>query len=466
MSKPTPFARLLRSPALPKELRTMLSLALPLMLGELCSILMGVAGAMMTGHLGETALAASGVAGVVYVMAMLLIWGGIRMVPTPVAEAHELRDAARVRTLVLAGGMLFLFFLIACCTFLWVGIWNFDLLGQDPEVARMATDYLRIIFYSMPVLVLFGILVNYIDAFGFVRITMYVSILGLAIDVLLNWLFIFGKFGLPRLGLHAIAINTGFTHLIMTLALGGVLLWHPELAYFRKVRTQWADVWAQTKTFVRLGVPSAMQILVEFAAFAIGTVIIGQISKTEQAAHQIAINLIGLTYVTIMGISTAGMIRVGQALAYSSRVRIGLAGLACIGLALAFMVLPTLVFIGLPAPVVACYTEEADVAGVAIGLLLFAGLFQFADAVQATSISLLRAMSDIRIPTLLSFISFWVIGIPLGYWLAHYQGWRATGVWMGYLVALIVQAVFFVWRFNGLLAKPLTKNSIDAVPPN
>ncbi len=450
MSNKPSFARLLRSAALRKEFRTMFILALPLMLGELCSILMGVAGTMMTGHLGETALAATGVAGVVYIMAMLIIWGGVRMVPTPVAEAHERRDGAKVRTLVIAGGLLFLFFLVACSALLWVGILNFNLLGQDPDVAHMAIGYLRIIFYSMPVLVLFGILVNYIDAFGFVRLTMYILLLGLGIDIVLNWLFIFGKFGLPQLGLNAIAINTGVTHLLMVLLLLGVLAFHPELAYFRKAHTTWAAVWAQTKTFIRFGIPSALQMVVEFSAFAIGTVIVGQISRTEQAAHQIAMNLISLTYVTIMGVSTAGMIRVGQALAYKSRVRIGLAGIASIMLAVGFMVLPTLAFIGVPGIIVGCYTQETGVASIAVGLLFFAGLFQFADAVQATSISLLRALNDVRIPALLSFIAFWVIGIPLGYWLAHYQGWRATGVWMGYLVALILQAAFFVARFRRL----------------
>ncbi len=450
MSQTPSLSRLLRSPALRKELRLMLALALPLMLGELCSILMGVSGTMMTGHLGETALAASGVAGVVYVMAMLLIWGGVRMVPTPVAEAHELRDGRKVRTLVLAGGLLFLFFLVACNVLLWIGILNFDLLGQDPEVSRMAIGYLRIIFYSMPVLVLFGVLVNYIDAFGFVRITMYVTIVGLAIDVLLNWLFIFGKFGLPRLGLNAIALNTGISHLIMVLILLGILAKHPALAYFRQAQTTWAEVRLQTIKFIQLGIPSAMQMVVEFSAFAIGTVIVGQINRTEQAAHQIAMSLISLTYVTIMGISTAGMIRVGQALAYRSRVRIGLAGMASMTLAVGFMVLPTLAFIGMPSPIVGCYTQEAGVASIAIGLLFFAGLFQFADAVQATSISLLRALSDVRIPTLLSLIAFWVIGIPFGYWLAHDCGWNATGIWVGYLVALVIQAVFFVARFRAM----------------
>jgi multidrug resistance protein, MATE family len=466
--------RLLNGGAFRKELRLTLALALPLMLGELSSMLMGVAGTMMTGHLGETALAASGVASVIYVMAMLLIWGGVRMIPTPVAEAHELRDGDKMRTLVLAGALLSVFFWVVCSVLLWLGIRNFDLLQQDPDVARLAVDYLRIIIFCLPVMVLFGILINYVDAFGFVRLTMFLAIGGLFVDVLLNWLFIFGHFGLPRLGLNAIAMNTGITHFLMTLVLLVVVWKHPELAYFRAASTTWDKVVAQTKTFIRTGIPSALQVMVEFAAFAAGTVLVGQISKTEQAAHQIAINLIGVTYVTIMGVSTAGMIRVGQALAYQSKVKIWIAGVACITLAMSFMLLPTAAFLLLPGQIVGWYIEEPQVAGLAVTLLFFAAMFQLADAAQASSISLLRAMNDVKIPSLLSFIAFWLVGLPIGYWLAFVQGWNAKGIWVGYLIALLIQAALFTRRFFTIVKRysgkkettALTENSVDGAPLN
>jgi MATE family multidrug resistance protein len=448
----TPFSRVWHGRSLRKEITITLKLALPLMMGELSSMLMGVVGTMMTGHLGETSLAASGIASVIYVMSMLLIWGGIRMIPTPVAEAHELRNGKSMRTLVLAGGLLSLFFIIVCSSLLWLGILNFDLMQQDPEVSRLAVGYLRIIAYSMPVLVLFSVLINYIDALGYVKFTMFLSIFGLLLDVSLNWVFIFGHFGMPKLGLNAIAMNTGITHLVLTIIMLGMLYRKKELAYIWEAKTNFKAVWTQTISFIKVAIPSALQIMVEFAAFASGTVIIGQISKTEQAAHQIAINLISVTYVTIMGISTAGMIRVGQALAYNSRVRIWLAGIATIVLAMLFMVVPTIAFLLFPKSIAGLYIEDPIVVSIATSLLLFAGLFQMADAIQASSISLLRALNDVTRPSILSFIAFWLIGIPLGYWLAVHQGWNAKGIWIGYLVALLVQAAFFLRRFFHLVA--------------
>lgn len=449
--KINPLLRFWRGGIFRSELSGTFNLALPLMLGELSTMLMGMIGTIMTGHLGTTELAAYGIASVLFVISMLLIWGSVRMIPTPVAEAHELRDGVRVRTLLLAGLLLSVFFVLVACPLLWIGVESFHLLQQDPEVAVLAVEYLKIIVYSLPALIAFAILVNYADAFEYVRLTMVLSFFGLALDVLLNWLFIFGKFGLPKMGINAIAMNTGIVNALMALALVGVIVWKKELAYVRQSRTNFKAVWKQTKSFIRYGVPSALQIMIEFAAFGAGTVIIGQISKTEQAAHQIAINLISVTYVTIMGVSTAGMIRVGQAMAYKSRVRVWMAGVATIGLALLIMLIPTLAFLLFPGPIVSLYIQDQKVIAIATTLVFLAAFFELADAAQASSISLLRSLNDVVQPSVISLVAFWVIGLPFGYWLAVHQGWNAKGIWMGYLVALIIQAILFLRRFFRLV---------------
>lgn len=452
-SKTHPLLRFWRGGLFRSELKGTFRLALPLMLGELSSILMGLAGTVMTGQLGETALAAYGVASVVFVMSMLLIWGGVRMIPTPVAEAHELRDGTRVRTLLHAGLWLSAFFVLVACPILLLGIQNFHLLQQDPEVTALAMEYLKIVVFSMPALILLAVLVNFADAFGYVRLTMVLSFFGLALDIFLNWLFIFGKFGLPKMGINAIAMNTGIVHALIALVLFGVIWRSKDLRYFRQSRTSLQAVWTQTKSFIRYGIPSALQIMVEFAAFGAGTIIIGQISKTEQAAHQIAMNLISVTYVTIMGVSTAGMIRVGQALAYKSRVKVWMAGVATIALSMLVMSLPTVLFLLIPGSIASLYIQDQAVIAIATTLLFFAGFFQLADAMQLASISLLRSLNDVLRPSVISFVAFWLIGLPIGYWLAVHQGWNAKGIWVGYLIALIIQAGLFMRRFFNLVGR-------------
>jgi MATE family multidrug resistance protein len=451
--KTHPFLRFWRGGLFRPEIKGTFRLALPLMLGELSSVLMGLTGTVMIGQLGETALAAYAVASVLFVMSMLLIWGAVRMIPTPVAEAHELRDGVRVRTLLHAGLWLIVIFVLVASPLLWQGIQNFHALKQDPEVTILAVEYLKIMIYSLPALILFAVLVNFADAFAYVRLTMVLSIGGLILDVFLNWVFIFGKFGLPKMGINAIAMNTGIAHLLMSLVLMVVIWRRKDLQYFRTCKTSLEAVWTQTQSFIRYGIPSALQIMVEYAAFGAGAILIGQISKTEQAAHQIAINLVSVTYVTVMGISTAGMIRVGQALAYKSRVRIWMAGVSAIGVALLMMVLPTAAFLLFPGSIVALYIEDQAVISVATTLVFFAGLFQIADAAQATSMAMLRSLNDVVWPSVISFVAFWVIGLPFGYWLAVDLGWNAKGIWTGYLIALIIQAAWFLRRFFRLVSR-------------
>jgi multidrug resistance protein, MATE family len=445
------YSRLLTSSILRRELRHTFTLALPLMMGELSGMLMGVMGTLMLGHLSETALAAQSIAGVVYIGAMILVWGTLRILPSPVAEGHELRDGHKVNTLFKASLMIVVFFSFVCTFVLWLGIQNFDILKQDPSVSAMSIDYLYHFLYAIPALVLFATVVNFLDAFEYVRLTMVVAFVGLAVDVFLNWLLIYGNWGFPKWGMNAIAINTGIVHFLMALYILWVLLTKKELAYFRIVKTKWSEVWAEFMKFIRMGVPSGLQMLVEFMAFGVGTIIIGQISKTEQAAHQIALSLISATYVTILGVSTAGMIRVGQALAYRSRVRIWLAGVSALILGVGIMLIPTFFFIVIPKSIATFYIDDPSVVGIAAGLVFLGGLFQMADAMQAVSISLLRAIKDVVQPFILSFIAFWVIGLPIGYWLAVHQGWNAKGIWVCYVVSLIIQAYLFVTRFFKLV---------------
>lgn len=441
------FIRLLEGRTLKREFRLMLRLALPLMLGEMSSMLMRVVSTMMLGRVGKIELAAQSVGDVIYVLSMLLVWGSVRILPSPIAEAHELKDGKRLKTLIGACIYLLSAFAIICSSLLAVGIWLFPMLKQDPSVSRIATEYLHYILLVFPTVVFWAMLVNIADALNYVRITMTIAFLGLLIDIFSNWLFIFGNWGFPKMGLNGVAVSIGIAHGSMGVILASFLYQQEALLYVRKAIVNSKEVWHQFLHFLKLGIPSGLQIIVEVAAFSIGTVIIGQISATQQAANQIALNLVSLTYVTILGTSTAGMIRVGQGLAHKSRIRIWLAGVANIMLSSLIMLIPMALFCIIPEKIASLYVKDNAVIAVASTLLMIGSGFQLADAVQASSISLLRAVGDVLAPSFMSIASFWVVGVPLGYWLAIELGWNAVGVWVGYLVALIIQAFLFAKRF-------------------
>lgn len=441
------ITRLWEGRALRREFRLMFRLALPLMLGEMSSMLMRVVSTMMLGRVGKLELAAQSLGDVIYVSSMLLVWGSVRILPSPIAEAHELKDGKRLKTLIGACVYLLGAFGLICSLLLGIGIWVFPMLRQDPSVGSLATQYLHYILMVFPTVVLWAMLVNIADALNYVRITMIVSFLGLLIDTLANWLLIFGNLGCPKMGLNGVAVSIGIAHACMCLILASFLYRQEALYYARNAIINTTEVWYQFLRFLKVGIPSGLQIIVEVAAFSMGTVIIGQISATQQAANQIALNLVSLTYVTILGTSTAGMIRVGQGLAYKSRVRIWLAGVANITLSSLIMLIPMALFCLIPEKIAAIYVQDSAVIAVATTLLVVGSGFQLADAVQASAISLLRAVGDVLVPSFLSIASFWVVGVPLGYWLAVVQGWNAVGIWVGYLVALIIQAFLFAKRF-------------------
>lgn len=441
------FIRLAKGRALTNELRLMFRLALPLMFGELSSMLMRVTSAMMLGKIGETELAAQSAGDVIYVLSMLLVWGAVRILPSPIAEAHELKDGKKLKTLLLACIYLFGSFILLGSLVLYSGISLFHLLKQDPSVSVIAVEYLNYILLIFPTVILWALLVNIADALNYVRITMIVSFIGFGTNTFLNWLLIFGHWNFPKWGMNAVAINIGSAHAIMCIILFVFLFRQKSLYYIREAIISSREVWHQFLRFLALGFPSGVQIVVEVAAFSVGTIIIGQISKTEQAANQIALNLSSLTFVTILGTSTAGMIRVGQSLAHQSRVRIWLAGVSNLVLSCLIILIPMILFCCFPEKIAALYVNDPTVIRVAASLLVLASGFQLADAVQASSISLLRAVGDVVVPSFFSIGSFWVVGVPLGYWLAVVQGWKANGIWVGYLVALIIQAFLFAKRF-------------------
>lgn len=441
------YIRLWKGNALRREFRLMFRLALPLMLGEMSSMLMRVVSTMMLGRVGKIELAAQSVGDVIYVLSMLLVWGSVRILPSPIAEAHELRDGKRLKILIGACVYLLGAFALICSLLLTVGIGLFPMLQQDPSVSAIAIEYLYYILLVFPTVILWAMLVNIADALNYVRITMTVSFVGLLIDIVANWLLIFGNLGFPKMGLNGVAVSIGIAHASMCLILGNFLYRQVALYYARQAIINTTEIWYQFLKFLKLGIPSGVQIIVEVAAFSIGTIIIGQISATQQAANQIALNLVSLTYVTILGTSTAGMIRVGQGLAYKSRVRIWLAGVANIVLSCLIMLIPMTLFCWIPEKIASLYVEDSAVIVVAASLLVVGSGFQLADAVQASAISLLRAVGDVFVPSFLSIASFWLVGVPLGYWLAVVLGWNAFGVWVGYLVALIIQAFLFAKRF-------------------
>jgi MATE family multidrug resistance protein len=288
------------------------------------------------------------------------------------------------------------------------------------------------------------------DGLSHTRVSMIVTIAGLLLNVFLNWVFIFGKLGFPALGLNGAGIATLVVRIFMSVAM---------LAYIFRAKLFSAYIisppagysfFPLIKKITKLGLPGGMQLFFEVGAFSGAAVIAGWLGTIPLAAHQIAINLASITYMVAAGISSAGAIRVGQAVGIGNQAKIVRAGTVSIVLAVAFMAVACLVFLTLNYTLVRLYIQDQEVVTLAASLLIIGGFFQLSDGVQVVGLGILRGIEDVNMPTIIALFAYWVIGLPLGYVLGFTFGMNIQGIWLGLLTGLTVSAILLTIRFYKL----------------
>jgi MATE family multidrug resistance protein len=268
------------------------------------------------------------------------------------------------------------------------------------------------------------------------------------LNILLNWLLIYGNWGFPRLELIGAGWATLITRTIMFLVLGLIILKH---ATFRKYiavsSSQWKLRKKTLKELLHIGVPSSLQIGMEAGAFAVSGIIIGTIGAVAQAAHQIALSCASFTFMVSMGLAQAGSIRVSNAFGRSDWPKIATIGKSTLVVALLYGCFCAIAFAVFRHQLPTLFNDNAEVLKMAGFLLLFAALFQISDSTQAIGAGLLRGIKDVKFPTLLIAVAYWVIGLPLGYVLGFTFNMGASGIWLGLITGLTLASVFLISRF-------------------
>jgi MATE family multidrug resistance protein len=330
-------------------------------------------------------------------------------------------------------------------------------LGQDAEVARLALPYLQIMGWSVIPMLLFLSLKQFTDGLEFTKTAMILSLSALPLNAFLNWLFIYGNWGFPRMELMGAGLGTLITRIFIFVVLALIILYHRIFRRYIAVRSKVWKLKKQTiKELLHIGIPSSFQITMEAGAFAISGILIGTIGAVEQAAHQIALSLASLTFMVSMGLSQAGSIRVSNAFGRNDKVAIRQIGTSTIFMALIYGSFCALIFILFRHQLPFVFNDDHEVVLMAAYLLLFAALFQISDSTQAVSAGLLRGIKDVKIPTVFVLIAYWAIGIPVGCLLAFYFKMGAAGIWTGFIAGLTFSALFLSFRFK----KMSKKNSV------
>lgn len=435
-----------------KESKTIFILALPLIIGQLGQMLLGLVDSIMVARLGVTELAALTLANNLFYLPFVFGIGILTCVSirTSTAKgagnAEEARSTCRNSTyLALIVGTVF--FLLA-----WFGNGLIEHMNQDPEVASRSRGFFIIICASLiPGLV--GIsLKNHVDALDRMWTAFTISMVAVGINIFLNWVFIYGNLEAPALGLEGAGYATLISRILLVIAL---LIWFAKdssLAEWTPYRWFLRLDTTEIKSLLKLGLPAGLQTLAEVGAFVMSGIMLGWLSKEALAAQQIALVCAGIAFMIPLGFSIALTIRVGEKVGKKMTTDIRTTYVSGWLLTLMFSTLTAITFLLYGGEMARLFIDDAPVViAYATSFLVVAGIFQIVDGQQAASIGMLRGLHDTSTPAFLGVFSYWIVGLPFGYWLAFHTSVGGVGIWWGLALALTVASILLatrLWRFK------------------
>lgn len=428
-------------------------LAYPVMLSQLGHIMVGVTDSVMVGQLGPTPLAASSFAN--NFMGVFLMFGiGLSYGITPlVAQADGEQNKDKITRLLRHGILLSLISGVLIVSSLFGISYFFDYLGQPGEVVELGLPYFLIIASSLFPLMIFQNFRQFAEGMSVTKPIMFITILANLINVLLNYLLIFGKFGFPQMGLNGAGWATFASRVLMAIGLYFFIIKYEKFKPFKdafklgKIKSQYF------RPMLKIGVPSGIQFVFEVGAFAMAAIMMGWLGTVPLAAHQIAISLVSISYMMASGISAASTVRVGNQIGRNDAINLKRVGNTSFAMALSFMTMCAILFIGLSGFFPKLYVREAEVIQIASSLIVIAGFFQLSDGVQVVGLGSLRGMSDVKVPTVITLIAYWGLAIPTSYVLGFSFDLGPQGVWYGLLIGLTVAAIALFLRFRSLAHK-------------
>ena len=404
------------------EYRKNIKIAYPIVLGHVGHMITQLADTIMIGKLGDFPLASVAFANAVFALGLVFCIGLATAVTTLVGQAHgENNDAKKSEIL---GNSIFSYLVFSLLLMI-LGLATRPLLyflGQDPLVVEGSIPYLTYLIFSIIPLMIFLSLKHFMDGIEWTKPSMYISLIANLINVGLNYLLIYGKFGLPQLGLEGAGMATLFSRILMAVIAIILLFTHVKLAHYTLAFHRFKVSMITLKNIFKLGVPMGLQYLMEAGAFILAAFFIGKLGATSLAAHQIAMSIASFTYMFAMGISSVGTIRVSNLIGAKNLEQIPMVTKSWMVLILAIEVLFAAALLLGNEWIPTLFIDNEEVVYQASKLLVIAAIFQVVDGFQALAMALLRGLSDVKKPTSIALISYWIISIPVGYLLMTWAG--------------------------------------------
>lgn len=430
-------------------------LAYPVMLSQLGQVMVGVVDNIMVGRLGAETLAAASLANSFFFL--ILMFGiGISMAITPlVAVAEGERKKKKITQLFNHGFVINLITGLVLFSVVLAFSPGIHYLGQPEEVVTLAIPYLLIITLSLVPFMFFQTFKQFVEGLSQTKQAMIITLVCNVLNIFLNWVLIYGKLGFPELGLN----GAGWATLISRVLMGIIIyLYVKGSKRYKAYRTPLIFKnlsRPMIAKMLKIGIPTGFQFVFEVGAFSTAAIMMGWLGVNALAAHQIAINLASVSYMMASGLSAAAMVRVGNQLGRKDIVTLREVGFSIFGMVVIFMSFFAILFVVFRNYLPLIYIEDIGVVKTAASLLIIAGIFQLSDGLQVVGLGALRGLSDLKVPTVVTLIAYWVVGLPLGYFLAFGLDMQEIGVWIGLLTGLTATAILLLYRFNRLTKRML-----------
>jgi multidrug resistance protein, MATE family len=435
-----------------------LKLAIPVVISQLGHTLVHTADSVIVGHFaGTVALAAVSLVNSIFTI-ILVIGIGLSYGLTPLIAQENGRKNYNECGKLLSNSLLinilsgiFLYILVYFGSILII-----DHLNQSAEVVKQAKPYLGLLGFSIIPLMFFMTFKQFAEGLGFTKQAMLISIWGNILNICLGIIFVKGLFGIQPMGIKGVGLSTLIDRSVMAIIMGTYVLKSKHFRIYLAAFTVKSIDKIRSLNILKIGTPVALQYTFEVSAFSAAAILIGTIGAVEQAAHQVAINLASMTYMMASGISAAAAIKTGNSFGRKDFFELRLSAISSYHIVLIFMGVMALIFTVFHKRLPYIYTSDQSVILIAAQLLIIAGFFQLFDGTQIVGLGILRGIGDVNIPTFITFLAYWVVGLPIGYYLGIVLRMGANGIWYGLTLGLLVSAGLLFIRFQYFSKKLLS----------
>ncbi len=430
-----------------KESRIILRLAIPVMAAQVGQNLMTFVDTVMVGHYNAQHLAAIA-AGTMLFFPLQVFANGVLMALSPIVaqlagSGRQSATGAYVRQGLYLSQFLALPIVLIVRHLAPVLVW----MGMESNVVAIADSYIHAISWGLPAVFAFMSLRLFNEGIAMMRPGMYFTLVALTCNVVGNSILIYGRFGLPELGAVGAGWATAISWWVMLACMSVYVVTSRHLKPFNLLERFDRPNVNTLLELLKVGLPIGLSLILEVGMFAVTTLLVGVLGTNILAGHQVALNVAAMSFMVPLGLSIATTVRVGQLVGQGDISSARLSGLTSLVISVAIMTSASLVLVCVPMAIAGFYTYDPQVKAIAVKLLLMAAIFQIFDGLQVVAIGALRGLKDTRMPMVFNLISYWIVGLPIGYFLGIVGSFGAQGLWAGFIAGLLMSACLNNLRF-------------------